>query len=99
MKGHIGSHSLHWSAVHCQKVSLLTKSVVNESSVVERDFKLTVGLYRRAVVFYCLVKIHPEVFYLPSVVISSGQITSFTSPVKTQRHNLSSVLIQRVSVV
>lgn len=63
-------------------LSILTESIVDESSVVERYFKPAVSLYCGSEVLYCFMKIHPEVLYLSAVVISSGQITSFTIPVE-----------------
>lgn len=62
----------------------LTQPVVDESSVVESYFKATVGLYGRAIIFYGLIKVHPEVLYLSAVVKGSSHNPGFTSPVDTQ---------------
>lgn len=57
-----------------------TESIVDESSVVVRDLELAVLLYCRRVIFDSFVKIHAQIFDLPSVVIGCGQTGSVTIP-------------------
>lgn len=61
---------------------ILTESIVDEPSVIERYFKPAVSLYCGSVVLYSFMKIHAEVLYLSTVVVCCGQISRVAIPVE-----------------
>lgn len=56
---------------------------MDQSSVVVRDLQALVLLDGTTIILHSLVEIHPQILYLPPVVVSCGQTGGITVPATT----------------